>query len=75
VNGIENVDKERLIEWPRSNLFEPVLQRVTDEADIVTSSTMRQCCSKEQENKEEENNEHDGRGVAVQYVDTLLKCW
>jgi len=56
-------------------LIEPVLQRVTDEADIVTSSTMRQCCSKEQENKEEENNEHDGRGVAVQYVDILLKCW
>jgi hypothetical protein len=53
-------------------LFEPVLQHVTDAADIVTSNTMQQSGSKEQENKEEEINEHDSPNVAVQYVDTLL---
>lgn len=75
MSGFENVDKERLTEWPRSDLFERVLQHVTVAADIVTSNTMKQSGSKEQENKEEENNEHDSHSVAVQYVDTLLKCW
>jgi hypothetical protein len=61
VNGFENVDKERLTEWLRSGLFEPVLQHVTDVADIVTSNTVQQSSSKEQENKEEEINEHDSQ--------------
>ena len=51
VNGFENVNKERLIEWPQSDLFEPVLQHVTDAADIVISNTMKQSGSKEEENK------------------------
>lgn len=75
VNGFENVDKKRFIEWPQSDLFNPVLQRVTDAAAIVTSDTMKQSGSKEQENKEAENNEHDSHSVAIQYDDTLLKCW
>jgi NADPH-dependent glutamate synthase beta subunit-like oxidoreductase len=75
VNGFENVDKERLIEWLRSDLFEPVLQHLTDAADMVTSNTMKQSGSKEQENKEEEINEHDSHVVEFHYVDTLLKCW
>ena len=75
MNGFENVDKERLIVWSQSDLFEPVLQHVTDATDIVTSNTRKQCGSKKQESKEEENNEHDSHSVAVQYVDTLLKCW
>jgi len=75
VIGFENVNKGSLIEWPRSDLFEPVLQHVTDGADIVTGNTMKQRGSKEQENKEEENKEHDSHSVAVHYVDTLLKCW
>jgi hypothetical protein len=45
---------------------------VTDAADIVTTNTMKQSDSKEQENKEEGNNEHDSHSLAVWYVDTLL---
>jgi len=75
VNGFESVDTGRLIEWPRSDLFEPVLQHVTDAADIVTSNTMKQSGSKEQENEEEGNNEHGSHSVAVWYVDALLNCW
>jgi len=73
--GLKMSTKGRLIEWPRSDFFEPVLKHVTDGAYIVNSNTMKQSDSKEQDYKEEENKEHDSRSVAVQYVDTLLKCW
>jgi hypothetical protein len=51
VNGFENVDKERLIEWLQNDLFEPVLHHVTDAADIVNTNTVKRSGSKEQENK------------------------
>ena len=51
VSGFENVDKKKFIEWPQSDLFDPVLQRVTDAANIVTSDIMKKSGSNKQENK------------------------
>jgi hypothetical protein len=79
VNGFEKVKKARLItEWLWSYLFEPVLQHVTDAADIVTSNTMKQSGSKEQENKEEENNKYGSSlcwHVAKVLVNSCQTTW